>query len=646
VTGLAGKIRWYGNRLAAMSAPEIVFRSQEILRRRLDKNHPAGLPPITDCRLAAIPGLTQGLTDLDIPENLIAEWRQHYIRAKAGELCLLGLAWPTCDGPARWHVDPVSNTFWPHEAYCFDIDYRHATGKGDIKYTWERNRLQYLQPIAAFAHATNSQEAAAFCAADIESWIDSNPPYQGINWASGIELALRAVSLLVVTTLAGSHFPPPLYRKILATLQSHAYWLARYPSRFSSANNHRTAEGLGLLAIGALCPKLAGAATWAQQGWNILCQDAADQILPDGVGAEQTITYTAVVLEMLLLGRHIAHATGSPIPPAYDKKLALAGDYLRWFTDAGGAQPRIGDDDNACVLGMYRPGEPYVSAILGCLAADTHRPHLSPPNPQPHLRQALFGAAPLAGDALLGMRHFIQGGYTVWRAINQGRLVMLAFDHGPLGYLSIAAHGHADALAVWLHIAGQPVLVDAGTYLYHAGGHWRAHFRGTPAHNTLCVAGTSSSQPSGNFNWSRKARARLNGQGGENGASWAEAAHDGYRRRFGAEHRRKVIVSPDGDFTIQDRLITKRTHHVSINFLLHPALTAHSQGGDVYIRKDGADILRVTHAGGLATSINPAEGPGCGWYSPSFGVKQHATRVGFAGMLAPSQVATTRFAII
>ena len=34
-----------------------------------------------------------------------------------------------------------------------------------------------------------------------------------------------------------------------------------------------------------------------------------------------------------------------------------------------------------------------------------------------------------------------------------GPLVHLVFDHGPLGHAPLAAHGHADALAVWLAIA-------------------------------------------------------------------------------------------------------------------------------------------------------------------------------------------------
>ena len=38
----------------------------------------------------------------------------------------------------------------------------------------------------------------------------------------------------------------------------------------------------------------------------------------------------------------------------------------------------------------------------------------------------------------------------------------------------------------------EPVLVDAGTYLYHAGGSRRDELRGTPAHNTLSISGAIS----------------------------------------------------------------------------------------------------------------------------------------------------------
>ena len=57
-------------------------------------------------------------------------------------------------------------------------------------------------------------------------------------------------------------------------------------------------------------------------------------------------------------------------------------------------------------------------------------------------------------------------------------------DGGPHGFLSIAAHAHADALSVEVRYGGVDVLADPGTYCYHGDPAWRSYFRSTIAHNT------------------------------------------------------------------------------------------------------------------------------------------------------------------
>src|SRR5207249_554757 len=74
-------------------------------------------------------------------------------------------------------------------------------------------------------------------------------------------------------------------------------------------------------------------------------------------------------------------------------------------------------------------------------------------------------------------QQFPAGGYTVMRSGEGAAEQLLLLDHGPLGYLSIAAHGHADCLSLALHFGGQPVLVDPGTYVYHEQPEWRNYFR-------------------------------------------------------------------------------------------------------------------------------------------------------------------------
>jgi hypothetical protein len=86
--------------------------------------------------------------------------------------------------------------------------------------------------------------------------------------------------------------------------------------------------------------------------------------------------------------------------------------------------------------------------------------------------------------------------------------VRLLADAGPLGFLSIAAHGHADALSFVLNIGDREILIDPGTYAYHTEPQWRRYFRSTRAHNTVGIDGEDQSVQTGNFMWSNHARAR------------------------------------------------------------------------------------------------------------------------------------------
>src|SRR5690606_12523910 len=123
------------------------------------------------------------------------------------------------------------------------------------------------------------------------------------------------------------------------------------------------------------------------------------------------------------------------------------------------------------------------------------------------LARKWVGDAPAAKPT--GKRTFAEGGYSVWRGSSARGTRMLAFDHGPLGHVLLAAHGHAAALAIWLHVGSRPALVDAGTYLYGSGGAWRNRFRGTAVHNTLMVNAVYQSAIGGPFLWTRHAKSRL-----------------------------------------------------------------------------------------------------------------------------------------
>jgi hypothetical protein len=277
-------------------------------------------------------------------------------------------------------MDPHTKTVWPSRPYCFDVPYRYAPERGDIKFVFELSRLQYLQPMAAIAAIEDDGELADLVVEHIDSWIAANPTFRGVNWISGIELALRLVSLLIVTTLIGDRaFSTEFRQRLHLCLAAHGYWLARYPSRFSSANNHRIAEAGALYLLGRLVPTLRPADEWARHGKNVLEDELALQFHDDGVGAEQSPTYAAFSLEWCVLCATIGERLGDSWRNASWHRMAQAGAHLRALTDIAGNQPRIGDDDEGRVLCSLPGPEEHVNIILGYLAIACHRPNLARP---------------------------------------------------------------------------------------------------------------------------------------------------------------------------------------------------------------------------------------------------------------------------
>ena len=634
-----------------MSRREILFRLGEKAKRLQSKRRHGSfaefesasgiLPelPILSARLA------KGLSD---PARAVIE--ADVANLMGGRIEALGKTWHLdrdhiSEVPAAlWHMDPATGRRWSgSERYCFDISYRHARDIGDVKYVWEINRLQFLQSVAAKALLDGDDFLREWCLSALRSWCEANPPFQGINWCSGIELALRSITVVIVISLIGAaRIDPNNCRLIRAMLAAHAYWLARYPSAYSSANNHLIAEGVALLMLGTLMPDLPNASRYADLGRRICEREALLQVLHDGIGAEQSITYLCFSLELLMLAGLTARASGQSFSATFDRRLHRAAEALSWLIDRQGRTAAIGDNDEGRVIVSGSTREPrYPASILASLCGYLGDPALAPTSRDAHLRDALFEAPLAPGCAPEGMRVFPTGGYTVIRERRCGRQLHIIIDHGPLGYLSIAAHGHADALAIWLTLDEEPVLVDAGTYLYHSGGVWRDHFRGTRAHNTLVVAERDQSRLSGPFNWSRRAQARLHSA--TPGEEWEViASHDGYLRDLGIEHVRRVNATNCG-IVIHDSLAkAARPLPVEIGFLFHPDLEIKVEHPRASITRSGKELLYLETSSAFEIRVEAgAIERTAGWYSEAFGEKRPATRLSFCGDLGSTPHRTT-----
>lgn len=622
-----------------MSLGEISHRIREQGKRAVSRvRSPVFAGSYDGADLPRLP-VQGGLASKIASQRSIEQWSDLAERASTGRHILLGLEWPGGEVDSNWHLDPVTHHYWPSDRYCFRIPYRHSREYGDVKYVWELNRLQYLQPIAALAALEDDLELKQLCVSHIDSWVSANPPFKGVNWASGIELASRVVSILVVLSVLGDGpFSSSRKERLIASLVAHGYWLMRYPSKFSSANNHLIAEGAGLYLLGCFLPDVEESRRWLGYGRKVLLEEAQRQLFEDGVGAEQSPTYTAYTLEWLVLCGEVSRHVGNPFPSVFWERLERAAEFLLWITDKNGHQPAIGDDDEGHVFFFDSDHGTYVTSIIGTVSAITERSDLAPPVVAPSLRDGFLPHASATAEGPTGMRCFGDGGYTVIRDEHNDTEIVLTFDHGPLGYLSIAAHGHADALSIWLHVDGQPVIVDAGTYLYHSGGTWRDHFRSTAAHSALSVEGVSSSVISGAFNWSEKARASLVCFDDSPENPKIEACHDGFVRRFGVTHTRTVQKTGSNVFIVADLLTgNSMARSVEIGFLFHPDLRVEARGKSWFMFHEGRCLLRLSQMSDtLFGSLQSGRtNPYRAWYSSGFGDKCATTRLTFEGKLQP-----------
>jgi hypothetical protein len=634
-TGALARLAWYGHRLMAMGPAEMVHRvGEQVARMRFRRTAPPQPGPGPLPRLA---GWAEAARALDPAP---ASWSEARDALAAGQFAWFGTTWPAraTGAPPDWHLDPVTGRRWPADSFCFDVPFRHGGGFGDVKLVWEPARLQYLQGPAALA-ARGDSDAAALVRRDLLAFLADNPPWHGVHWTSGIEIALRATSMIIVLSLlpeaAWSEPDRTLLRDGLA---AHGHWLATFPSLHSSANNHRTAEALGLFLLGRTMPDLADAASWEATGIAALAACADAQILGDGVAAEQSPTYGAFTLECLWLAAAIAKRTGGPAPDAIERALARGGMALRWFLDGSGAAPRIGDDDESRVL-CDRPGpEAQVARTLDAIAAHLGRADIAVGAAPRGLAALPAGPPPTPAPAPTGLGSFVEGGYWVARETVAGHGTVLVLDHGPLGFLAIAAHGHADTLALWLAVDGRQVLVDAGTYAYHAEPGSRDVFRATAVHNTLAIGADASSVPAGDFNWRHKATGWLERRDGDLGHWTVVASHDGWRRRHRCDHRRTVTRDADG-WTVVDALPgRRRTLPVTIGFLVAPDLEVREIPRGAVIALGHGARLTITHDGPLTPELATAE------VSTRFGHREATRRVQFSGRLARDQEVAIRIA--
>lgn len=477
----------------------------------------------------------------------------------AGRFDLLGLRAVPCGSPPDWHRDPVLGVRAPLRHWS-RIPYLDPAVAGDHKRVWELNRHQWLVTLAQAWLLTGEARYVDGIGRAVRSWMDGNPPKLGINWASSLEVAFRAISWLWCLRLAGAtgYLDDALLGRMVGHLVLAGRHIARNLSTWFSPNTHLTGEALALLYLGSELADFPEAARWRDTGRKVLLQQLPIHVRPDGTYFEQSTWYHRYTFDFYLHFHLLEQRAHGITHDGVVDALHRLASVMLWMARPDGSMPLVGDDDGGRLLFLDGRAPSDVRPALTAAAALTGDGTLLAAG------SAAMEAAWLMGTEAAGRlgtrvsrhpdgsaRHFADGGTVVVRSGWGPTASVMTLDAGPHGTAS-GGHSHADALTFDLCIDGRAVFVDPGTCDYVQAA-VRDRFRHTAAHNGATFDGAPSAATRGPFTWSRRADARLDRFVPGPSATFLRGSHDGFEQSpAGATYERSVVFLADGIWLLRD----------------------------------------------------------------------------------------------
>lgn len=436
----------------------------------------------------------------------------------------------------------------------------------DVEWHILLHKFYYAAGLGQRYQATGDAACARRWADLIDSWMQQTP----VGFIAA-DVTGRRVQNWIYSTRAfvahGVRHVAPVdagfFRRMLESLHAQVEFLC---ANLTPKRNHRTLELYAIFLAGVAFPEMARAAHWRAFAMEQTLVNMRADLLPDGVHCELSTDYHHLAVRNWLHVRTLAVRHGVPVPGEMDALLEHALNFALHVHKPDGKIPSLSDGDVRSFLPLLAQGaELFRRDDMRWVAT-----------------QGLRGTPPC--ETLM---HFRDSGYTVVRShwgtgpqdFRDAQFLVL--DSGPLGE---GNHGHFDALSFELAAHGRSLVVDPGRYTYSEAGdiNWRVRFRGTSAHNTVCVDGRHQTRyaPKPVKEASRHAqgsvRHRIGGPAPDTallelaqapGLTLLQARAASHE--YDAVHERTVVFVDQRYWIVSDVLRAPTPHEYTLNFQLH-----------------------------------------------------------------------------
>ena len=623
------KARWYWGRFSTFSIPELWFRIYNKLLVSFESKSVPDHQRKSSLNKYPASFITSSLVDDFSPTPSLGIFEKN-----------IDLTTEDFD----WHKNIQNLAIFPKTKYN-KIDTR-SNKFGDAKYVWEVNRLQFLIPLAIFYSKDKDIKVLKNFIEIISYWGKENPYLIGVNWYSNIEVNIRLIvwflcwNILDVANLLKKdidYFNEFVDNIWLPLIYSHCIYSYKHPSKYSSANNHLIAEATGLFIASSFW-KFEESEKWCKHSKKILEKEIILQHSENGINKEESGEYIHFITDFFLLAYIVAGKTGNDLSNNYSEMLNRIIDYIYESTDADCKYPRYGDDDDGFVFILANEKHNNFRSLLvsgAILFADPKYKMKSGTIDKKNL--LLFGDEGKIKYEKLDefnlvpqSKLYFEEGHFYLKHFSRDADIYFHFNAAPLGYHSIAAHGHADALSFEMRLNNKEVFVDPGTYSYYGFPEWRNYFRSTLAHNTVCIDYEDQAKQAGAMMWLNHYKTEVLEVSSSKESDRIKAAHNGYEKK-NIKHIRTVSFDKSKiSFIITDEVVNYGSKEVEIliPFHLHPSVIIKKIDKTQFLLNDNIVLSSSSKIKGEV--FRGSLSPKIAWYSKSYGYKEETNTILFS----------------
>jgi glycosyltransferase involved in cell wall biosynthesis/uncharacterized heparinase superfamily protein len=397
----------------------------------------------------------------------------------------------------------------------------------------------------------------------VEDWLDANRPYGPHYWHdvwNSYAISLRTV-VWMQQWAARTSLDPDLRARMAHSIAGQIAFLAGNLET-DIGGNHLVKNAKALIWASSFFVGRT-ARRWRRHGVHLLQRILDNQILPDGLHYERSLSYHAQVFADLLECSYVLGpgAIGARLDAAL-KSMAQA---IADLTHPDGRPPLFND---AGLHMAYAPSE--------CLSG----------------YEKLTGTRPGPRPSAI----YAKAGYFCLRS----GVDFLMVDCGPIAPDALPAHGHGDVLSFEWSVDGRRIIVDPGVFEYVAGGR-RMLSRSCRSHNTVTLDALDQAEFFSDFRVGRRPHATVRRLETGDGTILIEGAHDGFARAAGRPVHVRSFYARRNRVSIRDRFEGTPRGTARAGLLLHPDIVAEQNGAKVLLSTDGLQIeLRANRPASLA----------------------------------------------